>query len=157
MNLPHTILSDAAQAVLPGSAWIFGERELANVEIDKISSADRIVYLDDFRTPYQFVTNRYQQVTGVRYSCLLMLLVPSDMDDTPAQRLPRVGLMVDASARLLAALAEDDRVQAVKQVRPAETLNIGPFDRPVDGVVLFLDLTPAGGLDVCLPAEQPQV
>jgi len=154
MNLPHTLLQAAATAVLPGLTWLHGEQAFANIQLDQTSSADRIVFLDD-KMPYQFVVNKFGQLTGVRYSCLLMLLVPSDLNDTPEARLPRVSAMVEASARLLAALA--GQVQAVRQVRPAEVVNVGPFDRPVDGVVLYLDITLKGSVNVCLPLEQPQV
>jgi len=154
MNLPHALIQAAATAVLPGCFWLHGEQELANIQLDDTSSTDRIVFLDD-KMPYQFVINKFQQLTGVRYSCLLMLLVPSDLNDLPAVRLPRVAAMVDVSARLIAALAP--QVQAVRQVRPAEVVNIGPFDRPVDGVVLYLEVTLKGSVNMCLPLDQSQV
>ena len=156
MNLPHALIQAAANQVLPGCFWLHGEQELANVKLDETSSTDRIVFLDD-KMPYQFVVNKFQQLTGVRYSCLLMLLVPSDLNDTPEQRLPRTSEMVDVSARLLAALGKNPQVQAIKQVRPAEITLLGQFDRTVDGVTLFLDITLKGTVNVCLPLEQSQV
>ena len=154
MNLPYALIQAAATVVLPTHLWLHGEQELANIELDKTSPDDRIVFLDD-KMPYQFITTKYGQMLGVRYSCLLMLLVPSNLRDTPTQRLPRIAAMVDVSARLIAALAP--KVQKIKQVRPAETMSIGPYDRPVDGVTLFLDITLESKLNVCLPLDQPQL
>ncbi len=155
MKLPHAILQACANAVLPGCFYYHGEAEQANIELDKTKPTDRIVYLDD-KMPYRFVINKYQAITGITYSCLLMLLVPSALDDTPETRRPRIADMVDASARFLAALGGSQGVQVVRQVRPAEITSIGPFDRPLDGVTLFLDITLRGGLNVCLPADQSQ-
>ncbi|UOR06251.1 hypothetical protein MUN82_03945 [Hymenobacter aerilatus] len=153
MNLPHALIQAAASQVLPGCFWLHGEQELANIKLDETSSTDRIVFLDD-KMPFRFNVNKYKQITGLTCSCLIMLLVPSDLNDTPEQRLPRSAAMVDASARFLADLGM--RVQNIKQVRPAEIMAIGPFDRPVDGVTLFLDITLKGTVNVCLPLDQPQ-
>jgi hypothetical protein len=155
MKLPHDILKAAAEAVLPGCFYYHGEAEQANIKLDETAVTDRIVYLDD-KMPYRFVVNKYEAITGTTYSCLLMLLVPSALTDTPEVRRPRIELMVDASARLLAAIGSNQGVQGVRQVRPAEITSIGPFDRPLDGVTLFLDITLRGGLNVCLPADQSQ-
>lgn len=155
MKLPHAILQACAEQVLPGCFYYHGEAEQANIKLDETVVTDRIVYLDD-KMPYRFVVNRYQAITGVTYSCLLMLLVPSALTDTPEVRRPRIADMVDASARFLATLGLSQDVQAVKQVRPAEITSIGPFDRPLDGVTLFLELTLRGGLNVCLPPDQSQ-
>lgn len=154
MKLPHDILQACANAVLPGCFYYHGEQELANVELDKTTAADRIVYLDD-KMPFRFVTNKFGILTGTTYSCLLLLLVPSKLADSSDVRQPRVALMVDAAARLVQALSTHPDVASVKLVRPADVL-FNQFDRNADGVGLYLDLTPRGGLNVCLPLSQSQ-
>lgn len=155
MKLPHAILQACAEAVLPGCFYYHGEQELANVKLDETTVDMRIVYLDD-KMPFQFVVSKYGQLQGARYSCLLMLLVPSQVADTSEVREPRVAEMVDAAARLVHALSVHPDVAAVKLSRPADVL-FNQFDRNADGVGLYLDLTPKGGLNVCLPLSQPQV
>lgn len=155
MKLPHTILQACAEQVLPGCFYYHGEQELANIELDKTTPAMRIVYLDD-KMPFRFNVNKYHVMTGTTYSCLLLLLVPSKLTDSAEVRTPRVAEMVDAAARLVAALGQHPDVAAVKLVRPADVL-FNQFDRNADGVGLYLDLTPKGGLNICLPADQPQL
>jgi hypothetical protein len=155
MKLPHAILQACAEQVLPSCFYYHGEAELANVQLDKTTADMRIVYLDD-KMPFRFNVNKYQVMTGTTYSCLLMLLIPSKLEDTSAVREPRVAEMVDAAARLVAALGKHPDVASVKLVRPADVL-FNQFDRNADGVGLYLDLTPKGGLNVCLPADQPQL
>jgi hypothetical protein len=151
MKLPHDIIEACANQVLPGCFYRHGEQELANIQLDKTTAADRIVYLDD-KMPFRFNVNKYQQLMGTTYSCLLLLLVPSKLADTADVRQPRVQAMVDAAARLVAALGQHPDVASVKLVRPADVL-FNQFDRNADGVGLYLDLTPRGGLNICLPAE----
>ena len=105
--------------------------------------------------PFRFVTNKYQVITGTAYSCLMMLLVPSKLADSSEVREPRVAAMVDAAARFIAALSKHPDVASVKLVRPADVL-FNQFDRCADGVAIYFDLTPRGGLNVCLPADQSQ-
>lgn len=155
MKLPHAILQACAKQVLPGCFYYHGEQELANIELDKTTPTDRIVYVDD-KMPFRFNVNKYQVLTGTTYSCLLMLLVPAKLADSAEVRTPRVAAMVDAAARLVAALAKHEDVASVKLIRPNDIL-FNQFDRNADGVGLYLDLTPKGGLNVCLPADQPQV
>jgi hypothetical protein len=155
MKLPHDLIKAAAEAVLPGCFYRHGEQELANIQLDKTTPADRIVYLDD-KMPFRFNVNKYQQLTGTTYSCLLLLLVPSKLPDSAEVRQPRVAAMVDAAARLVAALGKHPDVASVKLVRPADVL-FNQFDRNADGVGLYLDLTPKGGLNLCLPADISQV
>lgn len=155
MKLPHALIQAAANAVLPGCFYYHGEAELANVQLDKTTAADRIVYLDD-KMPFRFVTNKYGIITGTTYSCLLMLLVPSKLADSSEVREPRVAEMVDAAARLVQQLSTSPDVASVKLSRPADVL-FNQFDRNADGVALYFDLTPRGGLNVCLPASQPQL
>lgn len=155
MKLPHDILRACADQVLPGCFYYHGMQELANVKIDDTSDTDRIVYLDD-KMPFRFNVNKFQMLTGTTYSCLLLLLVPSKLDDTSEVRQPRVALMVDAAARMVQALSVHPDVASVKLVRPADTL-FNQFDRNADGVGLYLDLTPRGGLNICLPLSQSQL
>lgn len=155
MKLPHAILQACAAAVLPGCCYYHGEAELANVQLDKTTADDRIVYLDD-KMPFQFVTTRFGQLTGTRFSCLLMLLVPAKLADRSAVRQPRIAAMLDAAARLVQALSTHPDVAEVKLTRPADVL-FNQFDRNADGVALYLDLTPRGGLNVCLPPSQAQL
>jgi hypothetical protein len=155
MKLPHAILQACAEQVLPGCFYYHGEAELANIELDKTTPEMRIVYLDD-KMPFRFNVNKYQVMTGTTYSCLLMLLVPSKLTDTSDVREPRVAEMVDAAARFVAALGKHPDVASVKLSRPADVL-FNQFDRNADGVALYFDLTPTGGLNVCLPADQPQL
>ncbi|MDJ0367394.1 hypothetical protein QMK33_19775 [Hymenobacter sp. H14-R3] len=155
MNLPHALIQAAASYVLPGCFYYHGEAELANIKLDQTTAADRIVYLDD-KMPFRFVTTKYGQLTGTTYSCLLMLLVPSKLADTSAVREPRVAAMVDAAARMVQALSVHPDVASVKLTRPADVL-FNQFDRNADGVALYFDLTPRGGLNVCLPPNQSQV
>jgi hypothetical protein len=155
MKLPHAILQACAEQVLPACFFYHGEQELANIELDKTTAAMRIVYLDD-KMPFRFNVNKYQQMTGTTYSCLVLLLIPSKVADSAEVRQPRVAEMVDAAARLVAALSKHPDVAAVKLVRPADVL-FNQFDRNADGVGLYLDLTPKGGLNICLPADQPQL
>jgi hypothetical protein len=155
MKLPHDILKACADQVLPGCFYSHGEQELANIELDKTKPTDRIVYLDD-KMPFRFVTNKFGVLTGTTYSCLLLLLVPSKLNDTADVRQPRVELMIDAAARFVHALSTHPDVKEVKFIRPNDVL-FNQFDRNADGVGLYLDLTPRGGLNVCLPLSQPQV
>jgi hypothetical protein len=155
MKLPHDILKAAAEAVLPGCFYYHGEQELANIKLDKTTPDMRIVYLDD-KMPFRFVLNKHDVLTGTAYSCLLLLLVPSKLTDSAEVRQPRVAEMVDAAARLVYVLSTDSRVASVKLIRPADTL-FNQFDRNADGVGLYFDLTPKGGLTLCLPADQSQV
>jgi hypothetical protein len=154
MKLPHAILQACAEQVLPSCFYYHGEQELANIKLDKTTADMRIVYLDD-KMPFRFVTNKYGVLTGTTYSCLLLLLVPSKLTDTAEVRQPRVAEMVDAAARLVAALGKHPDVLSVKLTRPADVL-FNQFDRNADGVGLYLDLTPKGGLNLCLPAEISQ-
>jgi hypothetical protein len=154
MKLPHDILKAAAEAVLPGCFYYHGEQELANIELDKTTPDMRIVYLDD-KMPFRFVLNKFNVMTGTAYSCLVLLLVPSKLNDTAAVRQPRVAEMVDAAARLVNALMTHPDVASVKLIRPADVL-FNQFDRNADGVGLYFDLTPRGGLNLCLPADQSQ-
>jgi hypothetical protein len=154
MKLPHDILKAAAETVLPGCFYYHGEQELANIELDKTKPTDRIVYLDD-KMPFRFVTNKYGVLTGTAYSCLVLLLIPSKVSDTATVRQPRVSEMVDAAARLVNALMTHPDVASIKLIRPADTL-FNQFDRNADGVGLYFDLTPKGGLNLCLPADQSQ-
>lgn len=155
MKLPHTILATCAEQVLPGCFYRHGEQELANIDLDQTTDTNRIVYLDD-KMPFRFNVSRYGQLQGATYSCLVLLLVPSKLTDSAEVRQPRVAAMVDAAARLVHALAQHDEVAEVKLTRPADIL-FNQFDRNADGVGLYLDLTPKGGLDVCLPLSQSQV
>lgn len=155
MKLPHAILEACANQVLPGCFYRHGEQEVANIDLDKTTDADRIVYLDD-KMPFRFNTTRFGQITGTTYSCLVLLLVPSKLADSSAVRKPRVAAMVDAAARLVQALSTHPDVAYVKLTRPADVL-FNQFDRNADGVGLYLDLTPRGGLNVCLPLSQSQV
>lgn len=155
MQLPHAILQACAEAVLPGCFYRHGEQELANIHLDETTDADRIVYLDD-KMPFRFNVSKYGQLTGTTYSCLVLLLVPSDVADTSEVRTPRVAEMVDAAARLVQALSVHPDVASVKLNRPHDVL-FNQFDRNADGVGLYLDLTPKGGLNVCLPLSQPQL
>jgi hypothetical protein len=154
MKLPHAILQASAEAVLPGCFYYHGEAELANIKLDQTTADMRIVYLDD-KMPFRFVTNKYGVLTGTTYSCLLLLLIPSKLADSAEVRQPRVAEMVDAAARLVAALAKHPDVASVKLSRPNDVL-FNQFDRNADGVGLYLDLTPRGGLNLCLPADQSQ-
>lgn len=154
MKLPHALIQAAAEAVLPGCFYYHGEQELANIKIDETTPDMRIVYLDD-KMPFRFVTNKYGVLTGTTYSCLLLLLVPSKLDDSAEVRTPRVAEMVDAAARLVAELLKSPDVASVKLTRPSDVL-FNQFDRNADGVGLYLDLTPRGGLNICLPADQSQ-
>lgn len=155
MNLPHAILEACATAVLPGCFYCHGEQEVANIKLDETTADDRIVYLDD-KMPFRFNVSKYGQLTGATYSCLVLLLVPSQLADSAEVRQPRVAAMVDAAARLVQALSKHPDVAAVVLTRPADVL-FNEFDRNADGVGLYLDLTPRGGLNVCLPPSQPQV
>lgn len=155
MKLPHPILEACATAVLPGCFYCHGEQEVANIQLDQTTDADRIVYLDD-KMPFRFNTTKYGQLTGATYSCLVLLLVPSKLADSSEVRQPRVAAMVDAAARLVQALSTHPDVAEVKLTRPADVL-FNQFDRNADGVGLYLDLTPRGGLNVCLPLNQPQL
>ena len=154
MKLPHALIQAAANAVLPGCFYYHGEAELANVKLDKTTADMRIVYLDD-KMPFRFVTTKFGAITGTAYSCLVMLLVPSNLADSSEVREPRVAEMVDAAARLVHALSESPDVASIKLSRPADVL-FNQFDRNADGVAIYFDLTPRGGLNVCLPASQPQ-
>lgn len=154
MNLPHAILQACAEQVLPGCFYRHGEQELANIQLDQTTDADRIVYLDD-KMPFRFNVNKFQVLTGTTYSCLVLLLVPSKLADSAEVRTPRVAAMVDAAARLVQALWKHPDVASVKLTRPADIL-FNQFDRNADGVGLYLDLTPRGGLNVCLPLSQSQ-
>jgi hypothetical protein len=154
MKLPHAILQACANAVLPGCFYYHGEQELANIELDKTTAAMRIVYLDD-KMPFRFNVNKFQVLTGTTYSCLVLLLIPSKVSDSAEVRQPRVAEMVDAAARLVASLVKHPDVLSVKLTRPADVL-FNQFDRNADGVGLYLDLTPKGGLNLCLPAEISQ-
>jgi hypothetical protein len=154
MKLPHALIKAAADAVLPGCFYYHGEAELANVKLDETTDADRIVYLDD-KMPFRFVTTKFGNITGTAYSCLLMLLAPSKLADSSEVREPRVAEMVDAAARLVQALSVHPDVASVKLSRPADVL-FNQFDRNADGVALYFDLTPRGGLNVCLPLSQSQ-
>ena len=155
MKLPHAILEACANQVLPGCFYSHGEQELANIELDKTKPTDRILYLDD-KMPFRFERTKYGQLTGATYSLLVLLLVPSKVADSADVRQPRVAAMVDAAARLVHALGQHSDVAEVKLTRPADVL-FNQFDRNADGVGLYLDLTPRGGLNVCLPASQPQL
>lgn len=155
MKLPHAILEACATQVLPGCFYRHGEQELANIDLDKTKDTDRIVYLDD-KMPFRFNTTKYGQLTGATYSCLVLLLIPSKLADSAEVRQPRVEVMVDAAARLLRALGQHEDVAEVKLTRPADVL-FNQFDRNADGVGLYLDLTPRGGLNVCLPLNQAQL
>ena len=154
MKLPHDILQSCAEQVLPGCFYRHGEQELANIELDKTKPTDRIVYLDD-KMPFRFNVNKYGQLTGTTYSCLLMLLVPSKLADSSEVRQPRVEAMVDAAARLVEALSKHADVKEIKLTRPGDTL-FNQFDSNADGVAIYFDLTPRGGLNVCLPLNQSQ-
>jgi hypothetical protein len=154
MKLPHDILKAAAESVLPGCFFYHGEGEQANIVLDGTKPDQRIVYLDD-KMPFLFVTNKYGVLTGTTYSCLLMLLISSKLGDTSPVRQPRVAEMVDASARLLAELAKHPDVAAVKMIRPADIM-FNQFDLNADGVTMYLNVTPRGGLNLCLPADQSQ-
>jgi hypothetical protein len=154
MKLPHDILKAAAEAVLPGCFFYQGEQELANIELDKTTPEMRIVYLDD-KMPFRFLTNKFNVLTGTAYSCLVLLLISSKLSDSAAVRQPRVAEMVDAAARLVASLSKHPNVASVKLTRPADVL-FNQFDRNADGVGLYFDLTPRGGLNLCLPADQSQ-
>jgi hypothetical protein len=154
MKLPHALIQAAAEAVLPGCFYRHGEQELANIDIDKTTASDRIVYLDD-KMPFRFLTNKYGMLTGTTYSCFILLLVPSKLTDTATVRQPRVEAMMDAAARLMSVLSQRGDVASLKQTRPNEVL-FNQFDRNADGVGLYLDLTPRGGLNICLPADQSQ-
>jgi hypothetical protein len=154
MKLPHDILKAAAESVLPGCFYYHGEQELANIELDKTTPDMRIVYLDD-KMPFRFVLNKYRIMTGTAYSCLVLLLIPSKVSDSAEVRQPRVAEMVDAAARLVAALGKHPDVASVAITRPADVL-FNQFDRNADGVGLYFDLTPKGGLNLCLPADQSQ-
>jgi hypothetical protein len=154
MKLPHDILRAAAEAVLPGCFYYHGEQELANIQLDKTTPDMRIVYLDD-KMPFRFLTNKFNVLTGTAYSCLVLLLIPSKLSDTAEVRQPRVAEMVDAAARLVASLSKHPDVASVKLTRPADVL-FNQFDRNADGVGLYFDLTPRGGLNLCLPADQSQ-
>jgi hypothetical protein len=94
---------------------------------------------------FRFNVNKYQVMTGTTYSCLLMLLVSSKLTDSAEVRKPRVAEMIDAAALLVGALGKHPDVASVKLVRPADVL----FNQ--------FDLTPKGGLNVCLPLDQPQL
>jgi hypothetical protein len=155
MKLPHAILQACAEQVLPGCFYYHGEQELANIKLDQTTADMRIVYLDD-KMPFRFNVNKYQVMTGTTYSCLLLLLIPSRLSDSAEVRQPRVAEMVDAAARLVAALHKHPDVAAVKLIRPNDVL-FNQFDRNADGVGLYLDLTPKGGLNLCLAADQPQL
>ncbi len=155
MKLPHDILKAAAEAVLPGCFYYHGEQELANIQLDKTTPDMRIVYLDD-KMPFRFVLNKFNVMTGTAYSCLVLLLIPSKVSDSAEVRQPRVAEMVDAAARLVNALMTHPDVASVKLSRPADVL-FNQFDRNADGVGLYFDLTPRGGLNLCLPADQSQV
>jgi hypothetical protein len=155
MKLPHALIQACAEQVLPGCFYYHGEQELANVKLDETTADMRIVYLDD-KMPFRFEVNKYGVLTGTTYSCLLLLLVPSKLTDSAEVRTPRVAAMVDAAARLVAALGKHPDVATVKLTRPNDVL-FNQFDRNADGVGLYLDLTPRGGLNICLPASQPQV
>jgi len=154
MKLPHAIIKAAAQEVLPGCMYLHGEAEQANIDLDKMSPDDCIVYLDD-KMPFRFSTNKYRVVNGTVYSCLLMLLVPSKLADHADVREPRVALMVDAAARLMAAIGRHPDISAVAMARPADTM-LNQFDLNADGVTLYLDITRRGGLNICLPPDQSQ-
>ncbi|MGI4863706.1 MAG: hypothetical protein ACRYFZ_07250 [Janthinobacterium lividum] len=154
MKLPHAIIEAAASEVLPGCRYLHGEQAQANVDLDKMTPDDRIVYLDD-KMPFRFAVNKYRVVSGAVYSCLLMLLVPSKLDDAPEVREPRVAEMVDASARLMAAIGRHPDISAVAMARPAEVM-FNQFDLNADGVTLYLDITRRGGLNYCLPPDQSQ-
>jgi hypothetical protein len=154
MKLPHEILKAAAESVLPGCFYCHGEQELANIELDKTTADMRIVYLDD-KMPFRFLTNKFNVLTGTAYSCLVLLLIPSKLSDSAAVRQPRVAEMVDAAARLVASLSKHPDVASVKLTRPADVL-FNQFDRNADGVGLYFDLTPRGGLNLCLPTDQSQ-
>jgi len=154
MKLPHDLIQAASQAVLPGCFYYHGEQELANVKLDQTNADMRIVYLDD-KMPFRFNVNKYSVLTSTTYSCLLLLLVPSKLADSAEVRTPRVAEMVDAAARLVAELAKHPDVLSVRMTRPNDVL-FNQFDRNADGVGLYLDLTPRGCLNVCLPADQSQ-
>jgi hypothetical protein len=152
MKLPHALIKAAADTVLPGCFYYHGEAELANVKLDKTTATDRIVYLDD-KMPFRFVRNKYGVITGTTYSCLVILLVPSKLADSSEVRQPRVEAMVDAGARFIAALS---KLAKVEMPRPFDTL-FNQFDRNADGAAFYLDITPPGGLNLCLPLSQPQL
>jgi hypothetical protein len=84
-----------------------------------------------------------------------MLLVPSKLADTADVREPRVALMVDAAARLMAAIGRHPDISAVTMGRPGDT-EFNQFDLNADGVTLYLDITRRGGLNICLPPSQSQ-
>lgn len=154
MKLPRTLIEAAATEVLPGCSYIHGEAAFANVKLDEMSADARIAYLDD-RMPFRFTTNKFRIITGTTFTCMVMLLIPSKLDDAPEVREPRTAEMVDASARFLVALGSQPNVTAVAMGRPAEVV-FNEFDLNADGVALYLDITLRGGLNLCLPPNQPQ-
>jgi hypothetical protein len=154
MKLPRTLIEAAAKAVLPTCSYVHGETAFANIKLDEMTPDARIAYLDD-RMPFRFTTNKYRVITGTTFTCMVMLLIPSKLDDTPDVREPRTAEMVDASARFMVALGSQPDILAVAMGRPAEVV-FNEFDLNADGVALYLDITLRGGLNLCLPPNQPQ-
>jgi len=154
MKLPHDTVKACAEALLPGCHYVHGESDFGNIKLDGTMAGQRVVYLDD-KMPLRFVTTKYGQITGATYSCLLMLLVPTKLGDTPDHRQPIVEEMVNASAHMLAALGKDSRVKEVKMLRPADIV-FNEFDLNADGVALYLDITMNGALNPCPPPSHSE-
>jgi len=152
MITPEPILRACANQVMPGCFFVHGEVEAANRDADNATENDRVVWLDDI-IPYRPVLNKFGVIDYATYTCLLMLLIPSDVADSPAQRQPRVDYMIEASFRLLSALKAHPQVREATYIRGNTVFN--QFDLNADGVLLVVDITPAEGFDYCAPLALP--
>ncbi|MCA8830292.1 hypothetical protein [Hymenobacter pini] len=146
MQYPIPTLRACAEAAIPGCHFAHGEKEEANIELDRLTLTETIVLVEDkmLVTPNR---NKYGTRTSTSFQATISVLAYSALAESAEQRLPRMNELLTAAFALLTALEQHPDLEKVTAGNIVSAYN--QFDGNLDGVVLQVTLTPRERASLC--------
>ncbi|RFP65920.1 hypothetical protein D0N36_06870 [Hymenobacter lapidiphilus] len=146
MTYPVPIIRACAEAALPGCRVVHGEKEEANLDLDRLRYTDTVVLIED-KMLVSLNRNKFGIRTTTTFQTTVSVLAYSKLADSADVRLPRMNALLTAAMALLLKLEQHPALE--KAVATSIVSAYNQFDGNLDGVVLQLNLTPAERASIC--------
>ncbi len=146
MTYPIPIIRACAEAAIPGCRVVHGEKEEANIDLDRLAYTDTVVLIDD-KMLVSLNRNKFGVRTTTTFQATISVLAYSQLTDSADVRLPRMNELLTAAMALLGQLEQHPAMD--KAVSTSIVSAYNQFDGNLDGVVLQLNLTPAERANLC--------
>ncbi|RPD45494.1 hypothetical protein DNI29_19120 [Hymenobacter sediminis] len=146
MQYPIPALRACALAAIPGCHFAHGEKEEANIDLDRLQFTDKVVLVDDKMLVVPTI-NKYKVRTTTTFQAVVSVMAFAKFTERAEERLPRMNELLNAAYALLDALGKHPDLLTVTARNIVSAYN--QFDGNLDGVVMQLDITPAERASIC--------